>query len=161
MTLYEINDAITNCFFEWTDPETGEIKLIFDEVQLDQLEMLKAEKVENIGCWIKNLDADAAALKAEEERLNKRRKAMENKANRLKDYLIATCDGEHFRGIRADVSFKVTHPVEITDAAALPAQYIRTKTITEPNKVDIGKALKAGQTVPGAKLGDNVSAVIK
>ena len=58
------------------------------------------------------------------------------------------------------MSFRVTHPVEITDEKALPAEYLRVKTITEPDKIAIGKALKMG-AVPGAKLGDKVSAIIK
>lgn len=160
MTLYEINAAIMNCVKEEIDLDTGEITVSLDEEQLTFLEMQKAEKVENIGCYIKNLEAEAAALNAEEKKLAARRKAAENKSNRLKAYLVSACDGERFRGVRADVSFRVTHPVEITDEKALPAEYLRVKTITEPDKTAIGKALKMG-AVPGAKLGDKVSAIIK
>lgn len=43
--------------------------------------------------------------------------------------------------------------VTITDEAALPSQFIRTKT--EPDKTAIKEALKGGQVVPGAELSNS------
>ena len=57
-SLYEINQAIMDCM----DMETGEI---LDVQQLDALQMQLEDKLEGIGCWIKNLEAEAAAYKAE------------------------------------------------------------------------------------------------
>ena len=54
MTLYEINAAIMDCVKEEIDLDTGEITVSLDEEQLTFLEMQKAEKVENIGCYIKS-----------------------------------------------------------------------------------------------------------
>ena len=61
-SLYEINQAIIDCMVENTDMETGEI---LDVQQLDALQMQLEDKLEGIGCWIKNLEAEAAAYKAE------------------------------------------------------------------------------------------------
>jgi hypothetical protein len=44
--------------------------------------------------------------------------------------------------------------VEIDDLALLPTTLKKTEVITTPNKVDIGKLLKAGEAVPGAKLSE-------
>ncbi len=48
MTLYEIDKAITDL----ADPETGEIT---DFEALDNLQMARDQKIENIACYYKNL----------------------------------------------------------------------------------------------------------
>ena len=58
MTIYEIDQAIMEC----VDLETGEI---IDTEQLDKLQMERDAKLENVACWIKDLKAEAEALKAE------------------------------------------------------------------------------------------------
>ena len=73
MNLYEIDNAILNC----VDMETGEI---IDMGKLNALQMERAQKIENIGCWIKNLLSDADALDKEKKNLAARQKAAENKA---------------------------------------------------------------------------------
>ena len=60
MNLYEINSQILDC----VDPETGEV---MDIDRLEELTMAKAEKVDNIACWVKNLEADVAAFEAQEK----------------------------------------------------------------------------------------------
>ena len=74
--LYELTAQIENFELE-VDEETGEITNL-DE--LDALQMERDEKIENIALWVKNLTADAAAIKAEAQNLTKRQKAAENKA---------------------------------------------------------------------------------
>ena len=62
MTIYEIDQAIMNC----VDAETGEI---IDTERLDKLQMERDAKLENVACWIKDLKAEAEALKAEKQAL--------------------------------------------------------------------------------------------
>ena len=81
MTLFEIDDAIRKCFVieetdEVVDTETGEI---FDASYLDNLQMQRDKKIENIGKWIKNLDSDIEQLKAQKDSFAKRQKAAETK----------------------------------------------------------------------------------
>ena len=57
-TLYEIDKAILEC----VDAETGEI---IDDKALEELELARDNKIENIACWIKNLKADAESYKKE------------------------------------------------------------------------------------------------
>ena len=87
MTLYEIDKAITDL----ADPETGEIT---DFEALDNLQMARDQKIENIACYYKNLVSDAEAIKAEKEALAERQKVAENKAARLKEYLLRATRGE-------------------------------------------------------------------
>lgn len=59
-TLYEIDADIVNCI----DTETGEI-LDFDS--LDALNMERDAKIEGVALYVKQLQAEAEAIKAEEK----------------------------------------------------------------------------------------------
>ena len=94
MNLYEIDRQIQELIENSVDPETGELTL--DPAALDALQMEREAKIENLACYVKNLTADAKAIKAEEQALSERRKAAENKAERLKRYLSDALEGEKF-----------------------------------------------------------------
>lgn len=151
-TLYEINSAILDC----CDMETGEI---LDFERLEQLQLEKEQKIEGVALYIKNLDAEAAALKAEEAALAERRKAKENKAKRLKEYLTNALAGQKFETARVRLSFRSSTKVEISDELALLTwleknhqdQCVKYK-LPDINKTEVGKLLKAGQEMPGAAL---------
>ena len=70
MTLYEINAAL-EAFESEVDEDTGEI-LNYDK--LAELNMAKDEKRENIALYIKNLTAEAKAIREEEKALAERRR---------------------------------------------------------------------------------------
>ena len=82
MNLYDIDRQIQELIENCVDPETGELTI--DTAALDALQMEREAKIENLACYVKNLTADAKKIKAEEEALAQRRKAAENKAERLK-----------------------------------------------------------------------------
>ena len=65
MNLYEINAALEQAYEEAVDPETGEIIENEAYKAIDGLQMALEEKTENVLLWIKNLQADAEALKKE------------------------------------------------------------------------------------------------
>ena len=77
MTLYEIDHAISEAFERAIDPETGE--LINEEAwaQLEALQMDREQKLENVALWVKDLNAEAAAIREEEKNLAKRRQSAE------------------------------------------------------------------------------------
>ena len=152
MNIYEIDKAILDC----VDEETGEI-LDFD--RLEELQMAKDEKIENIAMWIKNLNAQAAGIKAEETALAERRRVKENRANRLKEYLNYILNGQKFETARVNLSFRNSTAVEISDKDMLLDWLERNskenciKYLTpEISKTEVGKLLKAGEEVPGAAL---------
>ena len=60
MNLYDIDNAILSC----VDMETGEI---IDAEKLDELKMEKERKIRNIACWVKELNAEAEALKKQKD----------------------------------------------------------------------------------------------
>lgn len=153
MTLYKIDQAILNCI----DLETGEI---IDTEQLDKLTMEREAKLENIACWIKELKAEAEALKAEKMAFAKRQQVAENKMESLKKYLAYALDGQAFKTTRASVTFRKSQSVEIADIYKLDENYLRYKE-PEADKTAIKEAIKAGQTVAGATLVENTSVIIK
>lgn len=153
MTIYEINQAIMEC----VDLETGEI---IDTEQLDKLTMEREAKLENVACWIKELKAEAEALKAEKMAFAKRQQVAENKMESLKKYLAYALDGQAFKTVRASVTFRKSQAVEIADIYKLDENYLRYKE-PEADKTAIKEALKQGKTVAGATLVENTSVIIK
>ena len=158
MTLYEINEAIRNAIELGYDPETGEI---LDASALEQLQMDRDEKIENICLYIKDLAAEASAIKAEEQALAERRKASERKGDSLKRYLQAMLDGQKWKSSKAVVSYRKTQSVVVDDLDAIPTDFMRIKTTSEPDKVAIKDALKDGKEVAGVHLEEGQSMSVK
>lgn len=153
MNLYEINAAIMDCI----DAETGEI---IDEEALTALQMDFDEKTEGIALWIKNLTAEAKAIKKEKDSLNKRQKTCENKAESLKKYLSSALNGQKFATPKVAVSFRKSQSVAITDFTKVPDDYLKYSEPTV-NKELAKKSLKEGIKIAGLELTDNVNISIK
>ena len=145
MKLYEILAALENC----VDQETGEI---IDIEALDALEMQYEKKVSDIACWVKNLRAEAGALKNEKDALAKRQKVCENKADSLQKYLDSILNGAKFKDERVSISYRRSESVEVDDAAIdeLPARFIKIEKSVM--KTPLKDALKGGQTFDGVRL---------
>ena len=116
MTIYEIDKAIENLIENSIDPETGEL-MISDDA-LEQLQMERDAKIENIALKVKELAATANAIKAEADRLAARGKAAENAAKRLKEYLKWTLHGNKFKSNRVSIYYNSRDSVAIEDEAA-------------------------------------------
>ena len=153
MKLYEIDQAIMDCI----DMESGEI---VNEELLNDLQMERDAKIENVALWIKELKAEAEALKAEKLAFAERQKVTENKMESLKKWLAYALNGEKFKTVRASVTFRKSQTVEVADIWKLDENYLRYKE-PEADKTAIKEALKAGQTVAGATLVENTSVIIK
>ena len=153
MKLYEIDQAI----MDLVDSETGEI---IDIEAFDSLQMEREEKIEGIALYIKDLKAEAEALKAEKLAFAERQKVAENKVESLKNYLAYALKGQAFKSTKAVVSFRKTQQVDVPDIYALDENFLRYKE-PEADKTAIKEAIKAGQTVKGATLIENTSVIIK
>jgi len=161
MTLWEIDKNIEAILEDAIDPETGEISEDLFE-QYEKLQMDRDQKVENIVCYIKDLKAEAAAIKEEKANLDKRARSAENKADRLKQYLEFCLHGEKFSSPRGSVSYRKTTKVEVDENRLneVPERFLRYKD-PEVDKKAVTEALKAGEDVPGCTLVDSVSVIIK
>lgn len=157
MNLYQLNseiESILGKIFESVDQETGEINEDSEELfdALDLLKVERNEKIENIACFIKNMNAEAAAIKAEEEALAKRRKQNERKAEAMKNWLEYCLNGEKFSSARCAISFRSSEAVEILDPEAVPKKYLVRQITFKPDKKAIKEMLKQGQKIKGCKL---------
>ena len=170
MTLYDtdaqiapLEDAAEDDML--IDEETGE--LISVAQALDALRMEREEKIENVACWVKNLYAEVEAIREEENRLFKRRKAAEKKAENLKAWMLAAMtreDGttDKLKTGRVMVSVKRNPPSTVVDdEALLPWAYKSVKQIVTQDKAAIKSAILAGEEVPGAHLEYGRSVSIK
>ena len=158
MTIYEINEEILNCI----DLETGEI---IDIDKLNELELEKDAKIENVACWIKELKAEAEAIKAEKLALAERQKVAENKAESLKKWLAYALDGQKFKTSKCSISYRKSESVEVTDEGLSNLMKEHDELLTykapEPNKKAIKQAIKDGLSVEGVRLECNTSVIIK
>ena len=146
MTLYEIDNEIMNCI----DEETGEI---IDLDRLNALEMERDKKIGNVACWIKDLKAEAEAIKAEKQALDKRQKAAENKAESLKTWLQTVLEGEKFKDSRCSISYRKSEKVVFAEDFAYVTLPDSMKKVTvEPRKTEIKDYLKTGATIEGVTL---------
>ena len=156
MTLYEICKELKEFEFE-IDEETGEI---LNEDELDRLELSKNEKIENICLYIKNLRSEAEALKLEKDRFDAREKSARNKAERLASYLQRMLDGETYKSLRAEVSYRKSESVKCDDVSLVPEEFLRYKS-PELRKGAVKSALKNGVKVNGCRLETKVNMKIK
>jgi len=143
-SLYEINQQMLECI----DMETGEI---IDLDKLEALEMERDTKLENIALWIKNLNAESEALKAEKLAFAARQKVAENKAENLRRYLTYCLGGAKFETTRVKVSFRKSQSVEIAEGATIPEEFLKYAEPTV-DKIGLRDALKAGAQLDGISI---------
>ena len=161
MKLYEIDAAILACI----DTETGEI---CDLERLEELQIERDKKLENVALYIKQLNAEAEALAAEEKALKERKQAKQAKAARYAEWLGQALEGKAFETARVRLSFLKSERVELEDELAVLEycekhdldQCVKYK-FPDISKAEIGKLLKAGATIPGAVLTENQNLQIK
>ena len=111
-----------------------------------------------------NFKADEVAIDMEIKRLQARKKQMTNKQESLKEYLRINMLDCGITKIDCPLfSITLGKPRKIcliNDEDKIPAEWLNIKTVMSPMKVDILKALKAGEDIPGAELGESKSSLI-
>jgi hypothetical protein len=158
MTLYEMSEANTRLL---TMLEDGEI----DEQTLnDTLESMGIEdKLEDYCKVINQLNADAIMVDAEIKRLKSKKERIDKNVDRMNGNLLNyfhAANKENEKAGTFTVAIRKTQSVEITNIDLLPCEYIRTKTVIEPDKLNLKTALKLGD-VPGAEIRINETVTIK
>jgi hypothetical protein len=132
-----------------------------DQTISDTLESMSGDlevKATNTAMFCRNLEASAAAIKEAEAQMAARRKAIENRAARIKDYLLANMmvagvqkiECPHFKlAVRTNAA-----AVEVYEPGLIPAEFMRQPELppAAPDKKAIAEAIKAGKEVPGCKL---------
>jgi len=136
----------------------AELDLDEDTIR-DTLESLQGDlqdKAVNVAMAIRNMESDAAAIKEAETQMAQRRKALEARAERVKQYLLDNMTAAGITKIECPY-FRLTvrnNPpsVDVYELGIVPAQYMAPPPPPSIDKHAIGEALKAGVDVPGCQL---------
>lgn len=164
LTLYEVASQYREMAAKLIDLDLDE-QTIADT--LDGESGALVEKGTNVAFVVRNLEASAESIKAAEATMAARRKAIENRAKRLRQYLLM---GMQTAGIQKIESpyFNIAirknpSAVEVFDANQIPDIYMKVPEPppAEPDKKAIAQAIKEGFDVPGAKLTQSERVEIK
>jgi chromosome condensin MukBEF ATPase and DNA-binding subunit MukB len=160
--LYDIDQAILDC----VDQDTGEI---LDGDALTALQMEREAKLEGVALWVKDMKAEADAVKAEADKLTARKKALDNKIEAVKTWLLYALNGERLKTARCNVYQTHSQKLTVADEPELvkflqtlekPERFLRFRE-PELRKDEIKKALKEDVHIPGVSLEETESVVIK
>lgn len=161
LSLYHIDQALEALI----EPDTGEL---LDYDAFEQLQMDRERKIENMVCWSKSLDAESKAIRDEEKELAERRRTLERKRDRLRDYIDRALDGRPFHTAKCSVTYRKSTAVEITDMEqlvqwCLDNGYDGKVTYATPtvSKSDIAPLLKSGVHVNGAEIAERMNMGVK
>ena len=155
LTLYTIADQYLQDIQKLQNMDLDE------QTFADTLESLSGDlevKATNVAMFVRNLEASAESIKAAEKQMAERRKAIEAKAERIRNYLkdnmartgITKIDCPYFA-----LSLRNSPPaVEVINADEIPAQYFDIPEPPAPvlNKNRLKDDLKNGVIVEGARL---------
>lgn len=150
MNLYQLANDFDTYMNAETDEEIAEA---LADITSGQIE----DKVENYCHFFANIAGDIDTFKAEEKRISAKRKAMENKYDRAKAYMLQALETAGINKLAAG-TFKVSiqdNPpaLEVVDAALTPAEYkITIPAQEQADTAKIKEALKNGGEVAGYRL---------
>ncbi|MGZ8212917.1 MAG: siphovirus Gp157 family protein [Methylosarcina sp.] len=164
LSLYQLSGNYLEALDFLTDPEAD----LPAEAVNDTLEAFTGEledKAVNVAKFLRNMEAMAEAIKNAEADMAKRRKALENRVQWLKDYLKGNMEQTGITKIECPY-FKLSvqnNPaaVHILDEDAVPDEFKEKVISWKIDKTAIKKAIQAGQSVAGVSLISGTRLVIK
>jgi hypothetical protein len=153
--LYELSGdyvEVLNLLETADSDESGEL-----ERQLDALAGAITHKAEAIAGLVQQFEGMAAMRKAEAKRMGELSAADERRAERLRSYLLRHLQSigtERIDTARFRISVRTNPPsVAVLEQQLVPAEYLRTVTMTTVDKRAILDALKTtGEVVPGVEI---------
>lgn len=147
MQLYELTEIYLN--LKDMDIEEGDLNAALENID-DEIET----KADNIAKVLRDFDGDIEALKSEEERLAKKRKAIENRQKQLKEYLqnaMLVLDKRKFKTDLFSFNIQKNAPsLKILDESKIPEDYYKIER--KLNKNDLKEAVKNGLFEDAAEL---------
>ena len=159
--LHEIPAALAGMLdLIQVDEETGEI----EPATLESVQIASEEKIIATAMYIRRLDALNRATKETIQDLQERVRADGKRIEALKWLMTKAMDSLQYTEVKSPevtLRFRKSSSVEITDSESLPKQFLRTKTVVEPDKAAIKNALKAGEKIQGAQLVESRNLQIK
>lgn len=161
--LYALTDAY-QALWSIVDSEDADLPMI--EEALQSVEDAIEVKAQNIALFIRDLDDEANIIQAEEKRLYARRKALENKRDGIKSFLLQAMDHMEMPKIKTNI-YTIScqnNPatVAITDESLIPDRFLTLIPASyQVRKKDVLDAWKNGETVPGSMISQGRSLRIR
>ena len=157
MNLYEVSTQYLATANQLAELDIDE-QTIIDTLEAEAWPV--EEKVRAVSAVILNLQAEADMVKAASDKIAKRAKALQSRADALHDYLLINMQRTGITEIKAlDGTFKAKlyrerdANIVIDLENLIPADYMREIPARyEPDKVLIKKAINDGYEVPGAHI---------
>ena len=147
LKIYEITEemqALDGLLDSWASNHEGCITDFPLNDEFDRLEGKRNEKLLNLAVWHKDLKAQAEAFSKEIKQLQARQKALNNKAERIKEYIDYNLqEGEKLSDTRAVLSYRKSSQVVIDVLTEdLPPSVV--KITFSPDKALIKEMIKMG-----------------
>lgn len=154
ITLYELAGEIREVADKLADMDLP------PEVIADTLESISLpfeQKAANVSAFVRNLEATAEQIKQAEAEMAKRRKAMENRAAHVRQYLQSQMERSGISKIECPqfrIALRQNPPSVVIDTETLiPDDYMREVPARfEPDRAAMKAALLDGYEIPGAHL---------
>jgi phage host-nuclease inhibitor protein Gam len=168
MKMYELANALVELE---SAIENGDIPEDAIADTLESIELPFEEKADNIACLIKQMAANAEAIKAEEDRLKARRMAYLKRAERLTEYLemcLVNAKRARIETARNVITFRKTPPKVVIDNEA---KFIEWAQVHADGLLNYGKptvdktavkvALENGAEIEGVRIESSQNICIK
>lgn len=156
MSLYQIDQELQT-LMEAIDQETGE--WVGDPEAWERLNLERDRKIESTALYIKDLRAEAAAIKGEIDTFQRRMKTIQSKEAWLLENLRRSLDGQNFETARCQLRFKRNpESVRLTDEAEAmqwAMEYAPDCLRYKPATLSLSELkaeMKKGAVIPGAEL---------
>jgi uncharacterized secreted protein with C-terminal beta-propeller domain len=162
LRLYQIADAYLLALEALAETEDLAAETIADTLKgwLGTFE----QKAVAVAAYIRNLELEAAAVEDARRRMERRQQSLERHAERLRTYLCIEMERTGITKVKSTELMLRTQKnppsVVIDNDSAIPGAYQQEVITVKLLKAEIGKALKAGQQVPGVHLEQSTRLVI-
>lgn len=163
MRLYEITNEFENVF-----NQIGEDGELTEEMMLnlDSLQSDFENKAVSVAAYIKNIEAEEAAIAQAIEDMRLRKAKLAKRADSLSEYLQFNLQRLSINEIKSSPYFKIKlkqcpPSVDVFDETVIPAEFWREKLTASVDKVKLKEVLSDGVEVPGASIQRKVKLEIK
>lgn len=155
IALYQLADEYAVAVQRLSDLELD------DQTIADTLEGLQGAleiKATNVAMFARNLEAAAEQIRQAESAMAARRKAIENRAGRIREYLMVNMEKAGISKIECPyfrIAVRENPPAVVIDMQGeIPQEFMKQPEPPppSPDKKAIAEAIKAGRSVPGAHL---------
>ena len=150
--IYTLDEKISQWLENCYDPDTGELlEGITEEEMFAEIQKIEEDHerlLDAIAADVKNLAAEAAAVKAEKLALADRQKKTENRMERAKRLLAYLTQGQPWKNARHAISYRKSAELVIDDGFVEWAEAFAPgllRITEEPRKDEIKRAIKEGK----------------